>query len=924
MKSYGKSPAGGRALSLAVACVLYAGTGMPAASAQDAPAAEAPEGRLEEITVTARKREETLQQVPVAIAAFSAEKILETGARDLQDIAQIATGVQFSNQAASIPGRYNCAIRFRGFNVNNEVPFYQVGALFVDGIYVAAGCQALGSEELERVEIIRGPQSAYFGRNTFAGAINYITKNPSFDWGAKVTAQGAERGEYDSTLAVEGPILDDLLSFRVSARAYGRGEQYTATDGGALGQEKSRQATATLYLKPTETSFLRVRGFYGEDRDGAPVAGFLQGNVYDTCTGTTGPGGVARTRYICGAVPKIGDTVSGTRPAGSVTGDGFEYQRTLPAGPFTTTVPSTLISYNTQLNPNAAYAGRGNGAYPFQLLVENVRGERAIADALAIDYMGLKRNVGFVSAQGEYEFGNGWTLAANGAYFRYRANWIRDFDFTDTHGWISNDPQNLTDRNYELRLASGQDQPITWLIGANTYTQEFTQSGNGGTALANTCLRAGATPGSRVCLITTPGAPQGGAVFPNSQVNNVELETTGYFAAASWRISEQWAIDVEGRYQQLELRKGQQAARDAALVGLNLPVLSVEENKFLPRVIVRFEPLPGTNLYASWSKGVLQPDVNAEFFYGTPETRDQIDDIRTQILNGTAARADLGLPGGTSGLPQAAVTVPADELEMFEVGWKQLFWDDRARVNVAIYHGDWSNLKGRVSAPVIDYNAANSTATNRVPLVPDPPECRTIPRPTAAQNPLCNDVLRTFQLTVVGEAKVKGIEVESQLQATDRLLLEANVEYVQAEYGNFIFNFVEALAGTRQMKGNKTPRYPSVKGNVAATWTAPLGSTSWEWFTRWDAIYTGKTYTDESNLAWVEPYWLVNARVGFRKEQLGIEFFVRNLTDEDQWASAARFSDFGIPGNFNFPANQGIVVTPQPERQFGARVSVGF
>ncbi|HSN70490.1 MAG TPA: hypothetical protein VLT59_03235, partial [Steroidobacteraceae bacterium] len=86
----------------------------------------------------------------------------------------------------------------------------------------------------------------------------------------------------------------------------------------------------------------------------------------------------------------------------------------------------------------------------------------------------------------------------------------------------------------------------------------------------------------------------------------------------------------------------------------------------------------------------------------------------------------------------------------------------------------------------------------------------------------------------------------------------------------------------------------------------------------------GKYYVDESNLAEAPDQTLLNARIGITDGRLRAELFGNNLTDEDAYAGAGRWSDFSIPGNFNFPANQGVVVSPQRERYFGLRLAYTF
>ena len=160
---------------------------------------------------------------------------------------------------------------------------------------------------------------------------------------------------------------------------------------------------------------------------------------------------------------------------------------------------------------------------------------------------------------------------------------------------------------------------------------------------------------------------------------------------------------------------------------------------------------------------------------------------------------------------------------------------------------------------------------------------------------------------------------------TDALLVEAGVEWNHNEYTDYTFNLVELLAGTKDMTGNRAPRYPEWKGNLATTWNG--GSVldgKATWFARADLVYIGEYFVDESNLAKAPSQTLLDGRIGLSFDQLRVELFGKNLTNETSWASAARWSDFTIPGVFLFSANQGIAVSPQQARRFGIRVSYEF
>jgi len=869
-------------LRLAVAAAL-AGT-MAAPTAVHAQAVRTATA-LEEVVVTARKREETLQEVPIAVTAFSAEALENIGFKTLEDVALRTPGLQFSEQAGQIAGRYNCSIRFRGMNVNSEQAVYQLGAMFVDGIYVASGCTSLGAEDLQRVEVIKGPQAVYFGRNTFGGAVNYVTKDPGPEFSAKVTASFAEDDDNEYTASLSGPLLGDRAGFVLSGRHYERGAIFVSNFGDGLGEQETNTGSLKLVLNPVDALTIRIRGSYTQDRDGPSAGGFISGNLNDSCTGTTGPNGEPRSRYICGMIPGLNDAITANN--------------------------GSLISYNTSLDVAAfrpALFPGPNGLtavdlpdYLLTQLLENGANDPAIDDAIGLDYFGLKRNITYAGLTFDYEFANGITLSGVYGYNKMEANWLRDFDFTDVESWWSTDPQSLEDDTYELRLTSDGEGALTWVVGASYYEMDYTQSGNGGTAVTR-------------IPIGTQGFP---LTFNNSLVNNVKQKYTAVFGGVTWHFTEAWSVSAEARYQEDELQKGQIIAAQAGL-----PVSKGSWDDVLPRVILQWEPTPDTNLYASYSVGVLPGDINAEFIYGPDNmrTQEQIDSVRDQALNGADPYPALGIPTGSTGVPEAQDFLDREKLDSYEIGWKQTWLDGRLQTAMALYYMEWENQKGRLSTAVVDFNG-NTNA----PFVRDTVDVNGDPCVARSSTSLyCNDTLRTIQLQVPGASELMGLELEGTWYASDHLSLQFGAEWTSNEYTDFTFNFVEQLAGTSDMKGNSSPRYPEFKGNLGLNYSNSLFGTGWEWFTRWDLIYFGEYYVDESNLAKAPDQTLLNARIGIGDEHLRVELFGNNLLDEDAYAAAGRWSDFSIPGNFNFPANQGVVVTPQRPRYFGLKLSYQF
>lgn len=820
---------------------------------------------LEEVTVTARKTEERLLDAPVSITAFSAEDIEKKGFANLVDVARSTPGVQYSQQGGQIPGRYTDAIRFRGMNVNSDSPSLQLGSLFVDGIFVLGGTQSIPIDDVERIEVIKGPQSATYGRSTFGGAINYITRNPSLtEYSGKLNALGANFGESDISGSFEGPIIDDKLSFRVGGRYYNRGSVFTASDGGGLGEENSKSISLSFFAKPVEGLEIKLRGFHAQDEDGPSMGGIVQGWRNDTCTGRTISTEdpmfpiASPMNYICGAVPEQGQAISAL-------GD------------------RNIINTVTSLfPPRAALNGTPN------FIVDNIvnRPNPSVIDVPNIDHVGLVRTVTRLSLAAEYEFAGGYVATFQAGSNELKANWIRSFGLSPLGYWWSRDPQDSEDESYEFRVASPREGRLTWLAGVNSYEQTFLQSGSGGDSVW-------------LCLSAAPmavGGPCSGVNFftPNSLVQNTDkVKTEGLFGSASFDFTDSLSASLEVRYQKDEVKKG-------FLVAGARPAL-IEDESWLPRAILRWQPTEATNIYASYAKGILPGVINAEVAQATPREAAQY----TAQFDGIAG------------------VIKGDELDMYELGWKQEWLDRRARTSVAAYYGEWQNQKGRTLFIVREDcgsfahgGVGGATAQNGCLNGPNG-----LPATFADGTPFTN----SRNANVPGTSTLWGIEAEGALLVTERWDLRGTLTWAKSEYDDFIFNFVQPIAGFTQMKGNQNARFPEWSGSISSGYTAPIEGSDWSWFVNGDLSYVGKTFVDESNLAYCKDYTIGNLRMGGEKDGLRIEGFVRNLFDDDSWAACARWTDFdSAPSLGQLTTFQGVAVTPQMPRQYGIRMIVKF
>ena len=183
---------------------------------------------LEEVIVSAQKRNESVQEVPIAISAFTGESLRETGIKDSQDLVKAVPGV-----SGTFSSNY-MFITVRGINAGTYTAASEPAlGLYTDGIYHGRHGAALGTYfDLERVEVLKGPQGLLFGRNASSGAIHVITAKPDLDATEAAFSVGAgERGRQTLEAMVNQP-LGDNWALRGGRAAQGRGRPHPQSDDG--------------------------------------------------------------------------------------------------------------------------------------------------------------------------------------------------------------------------------------------------------------------------------------------------------------------------------------------------------------------------------------------------------------------------------------------------------------------------------------------------------------------------------------------------------------------------------------------------------------------------------------------------------------------------------------------------------------------
>ena len=177
----------------------------PAGPTLAAPAAE--EGAIAEVIVTARRREESLQSTPVTVTAFAGEELQARNVTDVTRLLQISPGVNFDAFPRAAPRPF-----FRGIGSSNQGAGGDPSSVgFLDGVYLGRSAMlGLDFYDLERVEVLKGPQGTLFGKNVVGGAINFITKKPVRDFEASAEATFGQYGQKDAHLMINAPLADGI------------------------------------------------------------------------------------------------------------------------------------------------------------------------------------------------------------------------------------------------------------------------------------------------------------------------------------------------------------------------------------------------------------------------------------------------------------------------------------------------------------------------------------------------------------------------------------------------------------------------------------------------------------------------------------------------------------------------------------------
>jgi outer membrane receptor protein involved in Fe transport len=222
---------------------------------------------LEEVVVTARKQSENLQDVPLTVTALTAKSIEKLQIKSIFDLATVTPGLYYGTSGGRNGGN---KLQIRNFSTGTAGP--SKASVFIDGAFSYSDYSSIPLANLQRIEVLKGPQSAQFGRATFVGAVNFITRDPGNEFAGKIDVLGASEGEHDVTGFFSIPLISNKLAEQITFREYSfKGPSEWHTNAGLhLGDQSTRSISSKTVWSPTDNAKIKFNWTHVEDDDHIP------------------------------------------------------------------------------------------------------------------------------------------------------------------------------------------------------------------------------------------------------------------------------------------------------------------------------------------------------------------------------------------------------------------------------------------------------------------------------------------------------------------------------------------------------------------------------------------------------------------------------------------------------------------------------
>ncbi len=618
------------------------------------PADRASAQTFEEIVVTARKMQENLQDVPLSIAAFTDEQMRVAGIRNNYDVAALTPNFNTVQRV----GRAGDRPVIRGMaNPPDPNQAEPNASYFIDGIFVSSSIATATAFAMERVEVLRGPQSAQFGRATFAGAVNYVTRRPTKDFDAELSLRLGSHDERQLAAWFSGPIISDQLLFLVSAsrEEYGGqwknnlaadtafvngslaagvfGNQNRESDQSQLGEEETTDVLTKLTWRPTETAEVNLKYGYTEGQDSLYPTNVLPNRSDDFAN---------LNCFIPDDVSKPWYSTSRGEYCGEFSAEGTENRKNIPDLRNGITAEFQLIG---QLPPDKITAAP---AEP-----------------------GLRRETNRFMGEWSQNFSD-WNALLRGAANKDEFSNVIDLDQQEVRAvwnlFLLDIEEELEDSSLELMLSLPTQHRLRGNLGIYWFDRDQMRIERSFT-------------GPAAVFGLEPGAGFGEPLKENTRNASV-------FGSIAFDLSPTLTLSLEARYAEDEksLSSGQRALSDNSPA----PVTAkLDYDSFTPRITLDFRATDDVLVYGLVAKGTKPGGFNKDLFRS--DVPAEFSDFLVNCEIGDLL-IEPGIPAYrcTEELKSDA-GFAEEEQWTYEVGIKTDWFDRSLVANFAAFYIDWSN-----------------------------------------------------------------------------------------------------------------------------------------------------------------------------------------------------------------------------------------
>jgi iron complex outermembrane receptor protein len=788
------------------------------AIAQQAGAPTTDRMTIDEIIVTARKREENLQDVGISVSAFSKQDIQNKYSTDVRDLVSISPNLVIDDTAQG-PGGV-ASIYIRGIGVSEvEKNFDPAVGVVMDGIYIGTMTGGLQRTiDLERVEVLRGPQGTLFGRNTIGGVVNMERTKPTMETGGVFRAG---YGDYDTSV-LEGIVnfaLGDQVGVKLTGAYRDQAEGYytstcdpsvtasavtppCTTNGQDIGQIEYTNYGVNFLWAATENLEFEYTYDKEETTQDTPT-------LINASQPLSGLGGTALDQSFCDNFTVPSPTTQFCAPSLTTptSGDRLNADVVL-IGP-------TLTFENGFGNPTVTFPnGEPARDATFDTETHIIEAHWNLADDYRMD---------FIAGSWETE-----------------ETVLTDWDATSELRFHTDRPAEYEQTTAELRFSSASDGPFNWTVGGYWWDSEYE------IRLVSVIGFFFLPPPGPVPLVTRIEA-FGLDPLDLPQFSKQTSESWAVFGEADWAINDRWTLTFGGRFTKDEKTTNQSGQVPCGIEPLFGP--------FLPPGAVVTPPPYDTLCFGpdgdpSTPGGDRNTPVAAEHDWDefTPRVGvkwDVSDDSMAYFTYSAGYRAG-GFNGRVDSVESESEPYDQETVDNFEVGYKSQWLDDRLRFNASVFYMTYDNKQEEVQQTSL------SSGTGQ----------------------------RTFVLNA-SDATISGLEMEFLFIPAEGWQIRANLGFLDAEYDNFALDSDGDGINDTDNSHLDFRRAPDFTGSLGAEYQWPVGpgqmwiGGTWHYLGKHEVDFANKPElsNDAQNL--------VNAAINYEYKNAVFSVYGHNLLDED-------------------------------------------